>query len=79
MQGGGMHGGMHGQRGMHDERHGAGHAGMMASMDADRDGRLSKDEFMRAHEIMFDRMKGPDGTISLRDMPRHGYGPAAPK
>jgi hypothetical protein len=68
---GGM-GGHH--RDMHSRHHGAGHGGMMTSMDANSDGMLSKDEFMKAHEAMFDRMKGPNGMISLKDMQRPGQG-----
>jgi hypothetical protein len=48
--------------------------GMMQKMDADGDGMLSKEEFMKAHEAMFDRMKGPNGMISLKDMPMHRQG-----
>lgn len=48
--------------------------GMMQKMDFNGDGMLSKDEFMKAHEDMFDRMKGPNGTISLKDMPMHHQG-----
>lgn len=44
---------------------------MMATMDTNGDGMLSKDEFMKGHEVMFDRMKGPNGMISLKDMPMH--------
>lgn len=61
-------------RDMHARHHGAGHGGMMTSMDANGDGMLSKDEFMKAHEAMFDRMKGPNGMISLKDMQRPGQG-----
>lgn len=45
--------------------------GMMATMDANGDGMLSKDEFMKGHEVMFDRMKGANGMISLKEMPMH--------
>jgi Ca2+-binding EF-hand superfamily protein len=38
---------------------------MMTKMDADGDGMLSKEEFMKAHEAMLERMKGPNGMISL--------------
>ncbi|GIZ50431.1 hypothetical protein [Noviherbaspirillum aridicola] len=74
-------GSMHGHRDMQARHHGAGyggHGGMMAGMDVNRDGKLSREEFMRAHEAMFDRMKGPDGMISLRDMPMHGQGMPGP-
>jgi hypothetical protein len=46
---------------------------MMQRMDANGDGMLSKEEFMAAHEAMFDRMKGPDGMISLKDMQMRGH------
>lgn len=48
-----------------------GHGGtvsMMAGMDANGDGMVSKDEFLKTHEAIFDRMKGPNGMISLKDM-----------
>lgn len=41
--------------------------GMMKKMDANNDGMLSKEEFMKGHEAMFDRMKGENGMISLTD------------
>lgn len=45
------------------------HMGMeMKEMDANGDGKISKDEFMRFHEAMFDKMKGKDGTIAISDM-----------
>ena len=47
-------------KGMHDH--------MMKGMDANGDGKISKDEFMRFHEAMFDKMKGQDGTIAVKDM-----------
>lgn len=68
-----------GMRGHHDmssrHHHGQGHGHMMARMDANGDGMLSREEFLKAHEAMFDRMKGPNGMISLQDMQRR-YGPA---
>ena len=51
--------------------------GMMMDMkkfDANADGMLSKEEFMKAHEDMFDRMKGPNGMVSIKDTPMHGKG-----
>jgi hypothetical protein len=40
----------------------------MAKMDANADGVISKQEFMSAHENMFERMKNKDGVISAKDM-----------
>ena len=51
--------------------------GMMMDMkkyDTNGDGMLSKEEFMKAHEAMFERMKGPNGMISIKDMPMQGMG-----
>lgn len=45
---------------------------MMKNMDTNGDGMLSKEEFMKGHETMFDRMKGPNGMISLKDMQTKG-------
>lgn len=45
--------------------------GMMEQMDTNGDGMLSKDEFMKGHEVAFDRMKGAKGMISIKDMPMH--------
>ena len=45
--------------------------GMMTQMDTNGDGMLSKDEFMKGHEVAFDRMKGPNGMISIKEMPMH--------
>lgn len=45
--------------------------GMAVKMDTNGDGMLSREEFMKGHEAMFDRMKGPNGMISLKDMPAH--------
>lgn len=39
---------------------------------------LSKEEFMKGHEAMLDRMKGPNCMISFKDMQMEGmsyYGP----
>jgi len=47
---------------------------MMMKMDTNGDGMLSKDEFMKGHEAMFDRMKGPNGMISLKDMGKMDHG-----
>ena len=41
---------------------------MMKKMDTNADGMLSKEEFMKGHEQMFDRMKGPNGMIPVSDM-----------
>ena len=40
----------------------------MRQFDSNGDGMLSKEEFMKAHEMMFERMKGPNGMISLKSM-----------
>jgi hypothetical protein len=48
--------------------------GMMMNMknaDANSDGALSKEEFMRAHEAMFDRMKNKEGVVRLDQMSEH--------
>jgi len=47
---------------------------MMMNMDTNGDGMLSKEEFMKGHDTMFDRMKGPNGMISLKDMQMKGMG-----
>ena len=54
-------------------------SGMAMQMDSNRDGMVSKDEFMKHHEAMFDRMKkGPNGMVSVKDMgpPMPGDHPA---
>ena len=41
----------------------------MESMDTNKDGLISKDEFMKAHEAMWDTMpKNANGAVSLADM-----------
>lgn len=47
---------------------------MMMKMDVNGDGMLSKEEFMKGHEAMFDRMKGPNGMISIKDMQMNPMG-----
>lgn len=47
---------------------------MMKKMDSNADGMLSKDEFMKGHEQMFDRMKGQNGMIAMNDMPMNCMG-----
>ena len=57
-------------------RHGStqGGAGMkggmdMKMMDTDNDGMISKQEFIKHHESMYDKMKkGSNGMVSLKDM-----------
>ena len=45
------------------------HAAMMAKMDANADGFISKEEFLKYHEKMFDSMpKNKDGMIDLKAM-----------
>ena len=42
----------------------------MQSMDANGDQMVSKEEFTKAHEAMFDSMKkNQDGLVSVKDMP----------
>jgi Ca2+-binding EF-hand superfamily protein len=62
----------HGMGGMKSE-HGM-MGSMMMKMDTNGDGMLSKDEFMKGHEAMFDRMKGPNGMISINEMGKMGNG-----
>ena len=51
------------------EHEGKGHEGMMKSMDANGDGMISKDEFMKAHEAKWNELpKNKDGQVSLADM-----------
>lgn len=40
----------------------------MNKMDANGDNMISKDEFMKAHETMFDQMKGQNGMIDMNNM-----------
>jgi hypothetical protein len=47
---------------------------MMKKMDANSDGMLSKDEFMKGHEQMFDMMKNKDGVVAMNDMPMNCMG-----
>ena len=47
---------------------------MMKKMDTNGDGMLSKEEFMKGHEAMFDSMKGPNGMISLKEMQMKSMG-----
>ena len=57
-------------------RHGSmqGGAGMkggmdMKMMDTDKDGMISKQEFMKHHESMYDKMKkDSNGMVSMKDM-----------
>lgn len=53
-----------------------GHGMMMGmeKMDANTDGMLSKDEFMKGHEKVFDMMKNKDGVIAMNDMPKKCMG-----
>lgn len=42
----------------------------MKSMDVNNDGMISKEEFMKHHEAMFDKMKkDSNGMVSMKDMP----------
>lgn len=43
----------------------------MKTMDGNGDGLVSKDEFMKSHEAMFDAMKTKDGMIDMKNMPMH--------
>ena len=41
----------------------------MKMMDTNNDGMISKEEFMKHHESMYDKMKkGSNGMVSLKDM-----------
>lgn len=60
----------------HGPRHGMQHMQHMQEMDTNSDGVASREEFMKFHEAMFDRMKNKDGVIDLNAMRGH-CGPAA--
>jgi len=46
----------------------------MKMMDANGDGAISKEEFMKHHEMMYDKMKkNKNGTVDLKDMPMMGH------
>lgn len=40
----------------------------MNKMDANGDNMISKEEFMKSHETMFDQMKGQNGMIDMNSM-----------
>ena len=43
--------------------------GGMKMMDTNKDGMISKDEFMKHHEMMWDKMKkNSAGTVDMKDM-----------
>jgi len=42
--------------------------GGMSKMDANNDGVISREEFMKSHEMMFDHMKNKDGVIEAKKM-----------
>ena len=43
--------------------------GEMKMMDTNGDGMISKDEFMKAHEMMWDKMKkNSAGSVDMKDM-----------
>ena len=45
-------------------------ASMMKMMDTNHDGMVSKEEFMKHHEMMFDKMKkNKMGMVEMKDMP----------
>ena len=43
----------------------------MMKMDPNKDGKITKEEFMKSHEAMFDMMKGKDGAIDATSMGKH--------
>ena len=47
---------------------------MLKKMDANSDGMLSKDEFMKGHEQMFDMMKNKDGMVDMKNMQKSCMG-----
>lgn len=57
-----------------------GSAGMAGRMDANGDGLISKDEFVKFHEARFDGLKNKDGVIRVDDValdcPMMGGAPA---
>lgn len=56
-----------------DNRPGWGRGANWKAMDANGDGMLSKDEFMRFHEKMWDQMKkNSSGMVDMKDFPMHG-------
>lgn len=50
------------------QQHGKGMMMGMSKMDANNDGVISREEFMKSHEMMFDRMKNKDGVIETKKM-----------
>ncbi|WP_052808111.1 hypothetical protein [Methyloterricola oryzae] len=72
MQHGGPGGGMGGMGGMNHGGQGGGMGGMKgmaAMMDSDKDGKVSKDEFIKHHEDMFGMMdKNKDGVLNESEM-----------
>ena len=52
-----------------DMKHGKGMNMDMKAMDADSDGTVSKDEYMKYQESQYDKMKkNKDGTVDMKDM-----------
>lgn len=51
------------------DHHLKGEAGGMKMMDTNGDGMISKDEFMKHHEMMWDKMKkNSAGSVAIKDM-----------